>query len=195
MKTGIRLTLAALLLSVPLASNAGVFVSVSIAPPPLLVYDQPPIPGPDYVWVPGYWAWDPEWEDYYWVPGTWSLAPEPYFYWTPGYWAWLDTVFVWHEGYWGPHVGDHGGADYGYGQARRVPRAQRRARRDAAVGPGAREYAAAEPSPSAERRLQPRAQRPVERRGLRQSGAVRAFASAPSLRSLVADADAGIAAD
>jgi WXXGXW repeat (2 copies) len=32
-------------------------VSVNEAPPPLPVYDQPPIPAPGYLWVPGYWAW------------------------------------------------------------------------------------------------------------------------------------------
>src|SRR5581483_9958898 len=100
MKTGLRILLAALVLSAPLAANAGVFVSVNIAPPPLLVYEQPPIPGDDYVWTPGYWAWDPDVEDYYWVPG---------------YWAWVDSYYVWHPGYWGPHVGYYGGINYGFG--------------------------------------------------------------------------------
>src|SRR5581483_6665422 len=115
MKTGLRILLAALVLSAPLAANAGVFVSVNIAPPPLLGYEQPPIPGDDYVWTPGYWAWDPDVEDYYWVPGTWVLAPEPGFYWTPGYWAWVASYYVWHPGYWGPHVGYYGGINYGFG--------------------------------------------------------------------------------
>lgn len=115
MKTGLRFLFAALVLSAPLAANAGVFVSVNIAPPPLLVYEQPPIPGDDYVWTPGYWAWDPDVEDYYWVPGTWVLAPEPGFYWTPGYWAWIDSYYVFHPGYWGPHVGYYGGINYGFG--------------------------------------------------------------------------------
>ena len=28
-------------------------------PPPLPDYDQPPAPGDDYLWTPGYWAWAP----------------------------------------------------------------------------------------------------------------------------------------
>jgi hypothetical protein len=88
-------------------------VSVNIAPPELPVYEQPPVPGPDYLWAPGYWAWGDG--DYYWVPGTWVQAPEPGYLWTPGYWGWADGVYLWHGGYWGPHVGFYGGVDYGYG--------------------------------------------------------------------------------
>jgi hypothetical protein len=34
----------------------------------------------------------------------------------PGYWGWSDEgVFVFHEGYWGEHVGFYGGINYGYG--------------------------------------------------------------------------------
>src|SRR5215467_2816715 len=73
----------------PPASRAQVLVSVTVAPPPLPVYVQPGIPGPNYMWVPGYWAWD--FDDYYWVPGTWVLAPAPGLLWTPGYWAWGGT--------------------------------------------------------------------------------------------------------
>lgn len=95
------------------AAQAEVFVSVSVAPPPLPEYEQPPVPGPDYIWQPGYWAWDED--EYYWVPGVWVLAPEPEYYWTPGYWEWGNDVYVWHAGYWGPEVGFYGGVGYGYG--------------------------------------------------------------------------------
>ncbi len=115
MKARLYALLVALALVAPATSFASVHVSVSIAPPPLLVYEQPAVPGPDYVWMPGYWDWDEEYEDYYWVPGTWVLAPRPNYYWTPGYWAWIDSFFVWHGGYWGPHVGYYGGINYGYG--------------------------------------------------------------------------------
>jgi hypothetical protein len=111
-----RLLLAALLLAaLPVISQAFVTVgvSISVAPPPLPVYDQPPIPEPGYMWAPGYWAWDGN--DYYWVPGTWVLAPQPQLLWTPGYWGWTDGTYLWHEGYWGPQVGFYGGVNYGYG--------------------------------------------------------------------------------
>lgn len=97
----------------PGAAAVSVGISVGIAPPLLPVYEQPPIPGPGYIWVPGYWAWGPE--GYYWVPGTWVLAPEPGVLWTPGYWGWSAGLYYWHPGYWGPTVGFYGGIPYGYG--------------------------------------------------------------------------------
>ncbi len=96
-------------------SKAGVFLNITVAPPPLPVYVEPPIPGPDYMWTPGYWGWDDDDGDYYWVPGAWVPAPEPGLLWTPGYWGWSDGVYVWNEGYWGPHVGFYGGVCYGFG--------------------------------------------------------------------------------
>ena len=104
-------------LTIPAQSRAqiAVGVSVRIGPPPLPVYVQPVCPGPDYIWVPGYWAYDYEDEDYFWVPGTWVLGPEPGFLWTPGYWGWSDGFYAWHAGYWGPVVGFYGGIDYGFG--------------------------------------------------------------------------------
>ena len=107
------LFLAVALFGATFTSSASVFVSVAFAPPPLPVYVQPICPGPEYIWVPGYWAYGPY--GYYWVPGTWVLAPYVGALWTPGYWGWAGTVFVWHSGYWGPHVGFYGGIDYGFG--------------------------------------------------------------------------------
>lgn len=99
--------------AIPGRAHAGVFVSVNIAPPALPVYVQPPIPGPGYIWTPGYWAWDGY--EYYWVPGTWVLAPFVGALWTPGYWGWNGGVYIFHAGYWGRHVGFYGGINYGYG--------------------------------------------------------------------------------
>jgi len=99
--------------ALPTTAQAGVFVSVNIAPPPLPVYTQPVIPAPGYIWTPGYWAWDGG--GYYWVPGTWVLAPYAGALWTPGYWGWSDGVYLFHAGYWGLHVGFYGGVNYGYG--------------------------------------------------------------------------------
>jgi hypothetical protein len=114
MRNLIRGIAAALLLAtLPLAANAGVFLSVSIGPPVLPVYVPPPVPGPGYIWAPGYWGWGGA--DYYWVPGTWVLAPAPGLLWTPGYWGWAGGLYVWHAGYWGPHVGFYGGINYGFG--------------------------------------------------------------------------------
>jgi hypothetical protein len=99
--------------SAPVFAQVSIGISVRIGPPALPVYEQPICPGPNYIWVPGYWAWDGY--DYYWVPGTWVLAPQPGYLWTPGYWGWNEGFYVWHPGYWGPHIGFYGGINYGYG--------------------------------------------------------------------------------
>jgi hypothetical protein len=109
----VALLLAAVALTATSGSNAAVYLSVTIAPPALPVYEQPLIPGPGYIWTPGYWAWGPE--GYYWVPGTWVLAPFAGALWTPGYWGWGESAYIWHTGYWGPHVGFYGGICYGFG--------------------------------------------------------------------------------
>ena len=98
----------------PARAQIAIGISIDVAPPPLPVYDQPPIPEPGYIWTPGYWAWDDD-TGYYWVPGTWVLPPEPALLWTPGYWGWNDGIYAFHEGYWGPEVGFYGGVSYGYG--------------------------------------------------------------------------------
>jgi hypothetical protein len=97
----------------PVASFAGVFISVGFAPPALPVYVQPVAPGDGYLWNPGYWAYGPE--GYYWVPGVWVRPPMVGVLWTPGYWGWGGSAFIFHEGYWGPHVGFYGGINYGFG--------------------------------------------------------------------------------
>jgi hypothetical protein len=121
MKKTLRFLLLALL--VPLmvssakpAAAAQWFVGIHVGfgPPALPVYDLPLCPGPDYMWTPGYWAYDDA-DGYYWVPGTWVMAPEAGFLWTPGWWGWGDGGFFWHEGYWGQHVGFYGGINYGFG--------------------------------------------------------------------------------
>jgi hypothetical protein len=107
------LVLALMLACIPALSFGGVFVSVSIGPPPIPVYTQPLCPGEGYIWTPGYWAWGDD--GYYWVPGTWAMAPQPGLLWTPGFWGYEGGAYLWHGGYWGPHVGWYGGINYGFG--------------------------------------------------------------------------------
>ena len=99
-------------LLVPTA-QAQIGVSITVEPPALPVYEQPPIPEPGYIWTPGYWAYGPE--GYFWVPGTWILPPQPGLLWTPGFWAWSGGAFLWNGGYWGPQIGFYGGVNYGFG--------------------------------------------------------------------------------
>lgn len=102
-----------LVLPPPSVAAVDVSISVGIAPPPLPVYAQPVVPGPGYMWIPGYWAWGGG--DYYWVPGTWVLPPAVGLLWTPGWWGWSGGFYRWHPGYWGRQVGYYGGIDYGHG--------------------------------------------------------------------------------
>jgi WXXGXW repeat (2 copies) len=94
-------------------ANAGIFISVGIAPPALPVYVQPPLPAAGYIWTPGYWGYGGA--GYYWVPGVWVQPPMVGVLWTPGYWGFAGGAYGWHGGYWGPHVGFYGGVNYGFG--------------------------------------------------------------------------------
>jgi hypothetical protein len=106
------LALAVLVLG-PSSAMAQVSLSIDVAPPPLVSYDQPPCPDDGYIWTPGYWAYGDY--GYYWVPGTWVQPPNPGLLWTPGYWGWAGDNYAFYPGYWGPTVGFYGGIDYGYG--------------------------------------------------------------------------------
>jgi hypothetical protein len=101
------------LLGMSAASFAAIGISITIGPPALPVYEQPPCPAPGYMWTPGYWAYGPY--GYYWVPGTWVLAPQPGYLWTPPWWGWEGGLYIFHAGYWGTHVGFYGGVPYGFG--------------------------------------------------------------------------------
>jgi len=98
-------------------SSAQVFLSLGInigSPPPYIpTYYQPPVPGPNYIWQPGYWAWGPY--GYYWAPGTWVVAPYTGYLWTPGYWGYNGGFFQWNSGYWATSIGFYGGINYGGG--------------------------------------------------------------------------------
>ncbi|HEY1158978.1 MAG TPA: YXWGXW repeat-containing protein [Terracidiphilus sp.] len=107
------LMLALLVCLIPASSYAGVFISVGFAPPVLPVYVQPVCPEPGLMWTPGYWAYGPD--GYFWVPGAWVPAPYVGALWTPGYWGWSGGMYVFHDGYWGRHIGYYGGVNYGFG--------------------------------------------------------------------------------
>src|SRR5690242_12098518 len=108
-----QLLFIALLFVLPAVSFAQVAVSITVAPPALPVYEQPPCPTEGYLWTPGYWAYGPA--GYFWVPGVWLAPPQLGFLWTPGYWGFVGGFYRWHAGYWGPHVGFYGGINYGFG--------------------------------------------------------------------------------
>jgi hypothetical protein len=114
LKTVVSGAILALAIAVlPVATQAGVIVSITVAPPVLPVYVQPVCPEVGYLWTPGYWAYGDA--GYYWVPGVWMAPPQVGYLWTPGYWGWNSGVYAWNAGYWGPHIGFYGGVNYGFG--------------------------------------------------------------------------------
>ena len=59
-------------------ANAQISVAIRIGPPPpppRLVRVLPPSPGPDFLWVEGYWY--PVGNYYKWHDGYWTRAPYP----------------------------------------------------------------------------------------------------------------------
>ena len=72
------------LLLVPASASAQVNFSVSIGPPPApRAYRVPPQPGPDFVWVEGYWY--PQGSRYTWHNGYWTRPPYQGAYWVEPY--------------------------------------------------------------------------------------------------------------
>src|SRR5580700_9469701 len=95
----------------PAVSNAGVLVSITVAPPILPVYVQPVCPEVGFLWTPGYWAYGDA--GYFWVPGVWMRPPLVGGLWTPGVRGWAGGAHGLDAGYLGPHVGFYGGVSYG----------------------------------------------------------------------------------
>ncbi len=86
---------------VDLQAQAGV---VAPAEPPASIVENQPAERPtggQFVWVPGYWAWDSERNGYIWVSGCWRAAP-PNRYWVPGYWSRVPEGWEWVPGFWVP---------------------------------------------------------------------------------------------
>jgi hypothetical protein len=106
------------MIAIPEFAAAQLSVSVTLAPPPLPVYEQPLLVEEGGIWAPGYWDYDQQ-EGYFWVPGTWVQPPEVGLLWTPGYWGWSNGGYAWNNGYWGQTVGFYGGIAYGFGYSGR----------------------------------------------------------------------------
>lgn len=75
-----------------------------IAPtqPPENIEEEPPAERPqgdNYVWVPGYWAWDQDRKGYIWISACWRAAPAN-MSWVPGYWSQAEGGWEWVAGFW-----------------------------------------------------------------------------------------------
>jgi hypothetical protein len=60
-------------------------VFVRVGPPAPIVETRVVSPGPAFVWVPGYYAWQRS--AYVWVPGRWVRAPRARAVWVPARWV------------------------------------------------------------------------------------------------------------
>ena len=72
-------------------------VIVDTSPPTEIVESMTVSPGPEYVWMKGYWKWEGHWV---WVSGHWHHRPHAHAEWTSGYWHERHGHWVWAEGRW-----------------------------------------------------------------------------------------------
>jgi WXXGXW repeat (2 copies) len=85
-KTLQTLALSALLLVPASAAHAQVSFGIRIGEPPApRAYRVPRQPGPDYVWVEGYWY--PQGSRYHWHEGYWTRPPYEGAYWVEPYYV------------------------------------------------------------------------------------------------------------
>jgi hypothetical protein len=69
------------------------------APPSQPMDDErPEQPGPDYIWVTGYWWWTDR--TYMWVPGYWALPPRTSYVYVSGYWTYRGIRWIYVRGGW-----------------------------------------------------------------------------------------------
>jgi len=102
--------IAAMLLASGSVFGADISIGIRIGPPPppYVVHVLPPSPGPEFVWVPGYW-YPVKKQHYKWHEGYWTLPPYEGAEWVPphyggqqffaGYWdgddGWLEHDHHW----------------------------------------------------------------------------------------------------
>jgi len=99
MTAGAAVVLSLGALSVPGVAQAGVAISIDVAPPPPRVEVVPP-PRVGYVWAPGHWEWVGG--RHAWVGGVWLPARRGYVYHGPE-WRQRQGHWVYYEGRWGRH--------------------------------------------------------------------------------------------
>ena len=88
-------------------AQVSIGITIGAPPPPQVVYMEPPQPGPEFIWVEGYWY--PVGRHYKWHEGYWTRPPYEGAYWVPphyeggqlfiGYWS-GDRGRVEHDHHW-----------------------------------------------------------------------------------------------
>lgn len=81
-------------------ADIGIGVDIHAGPPARRVehYDMRSRPGPDYVWIDGYWAGEPG--HYRWVAGRWDRPPHPGARWVAPRWDHRGGNYVFIQGGW-----------------------------------------------------------------------------------------------
>ena len=77
----------------------GLEVRFSTGKPPAPRYERRPVsPGPDYVWVGGFWDWDgAHWR---WISGRWELRAQPQAYWIAPRYIHSGHGYIYEPGHW-----------------------------------------------------------------------------------------------
>lgn len=88
----------AMMLTATACIDASGRVYVRVAPPPIVAERRGPAPGPDFVWVSGFYRWDGG--RYTWAPGHYEHAPRPRARWVEGRWAHGRHGWYYVEGHW-----------------------------------------------------------------------------------------------
>lgn len=82
--------------SSPLNAQVNFGIRIGPPPPPRVLHAIPRRPGPDFVWIEGYWYPSPNGRSYRWHSGYWTRPPFEGAYWVgPHY-----DGARFHEGYW-----------------------------------------------------------------------------------------------
>ena len=80
------------------ATRERTVVYVRTPPPPPVAETVVVSPGPEYVWLAGYYSWNGA--EYTWVPGSWQPRPPDRREWVPGRWERNRQGWFWIEGHW-----------------------------------------------------------------------------------------------
>jgi hypothetical protein len=86
-------------------AEAQVGIYIGRTPPPIRYEARPPLPGPDYAWIDGY--WQPYGNSYRWVGGRYDRRPYEGAYWSHPHYDHYQQGWAVHEGHWDRE--DHGG--------------------------------------------------------------------------------------
>jgi WXXGXW repeat (2 copies) len=92
----------------PAFGQVGIYIGQ--APPPMRYEARPPMPGPGYAWIDGYWG--VRGGRYVWTGGRWDRPPYPGAYWSHPHYDHYQQGWQVHEGHWdhedhGDHHDDH----------------------------------------------------------------------------------------